>query len=85
MDTLQSALEQRFKVVKQRERTPRQLAIDRVMETIKDQPWGFPRWGRYLKGIPPQEIHTMIASAEKNSNVGRHFNWLVSQYRNEKK
>lgn len=71
----------RFKVVKQRERTPRQLAIDNVMETIKDQPWSFPRWSRHLKGIPPFEINSMLASAKGSKNVGKRFNWLVSEYK----
>ena len=82
---------ERFKVVKQRERTARQLAIDAVIETITDQkdlktgkPWTYSRWCKKLEGIPPFEINSMLASAKNSKNVGAKFNYLIKQYKHEK-
>ena len=72
---------ERFKVVKQRERTARQLAIDAVIETITDQTWSFARWSRHLKGIPPHEILSKLASARGSTNIGRQFNYLIKEYK----
>jgi len=87
MDSLQDALEKRFKVVKQKGgvNSPFNDAVDRVMKAIPDQKWSFGRWCGYLRNIPVFEIQSMIASAEKSDNVGRKFNWLVKDYKNNKK
>lgn len=73
----------RFKVEKQKGglKSPFNVAVDEVMNTIKDQPWSYPRWCKYLKGIPPSEIHSILSTARRSKNVGKSFNWYVKQYK----
>jgi len=86
MDSLQDAILQRFKVEKKKGgvNSPFNDAVDRVMKAIPDQKWSFGRWCGYLRNVPVFEIQSMIASAEKDKNVGRKFHWLVRQYKNGK-
>lgn len=77
----------RFQVVKKTGgvNAPFNDAVARVQKAIPDQPWTFGRWCGFLRGIPAYEIQSMIASAEKSGNPGRHFNWMVKQYREEQR
>jgi hypothetical protein len=86
MDSLQEAILARFKVEKQKGgiNSPFGEAIRNVMETIPDQKWTFGRWCGYLRNIPVYEINSMLASAKKNKNVGRMFNYLIKEYKHEK-
>lgn len=85
--SLQEALFERFQVVKKTGgvNSPFNEAVNRVKETIKDQDWTFSRWCGYLRNIPAIEIQGMIAIAEKNKNPGRHFHWLVKEYKKAQK
>ena len=85
--TLGDALKDRFKVERQRGgiNSPFNDAVERVRTTITDQNWPFARWCGYLRNIPPFEIQRMIGIAEKSKNPGRHFNWLVKDYRQNEK
>ena len=56
-------------------------AVDRARNAVTDVSWSFPRWCGYLKGIPAQKIHEMVASAQQSNNVGRRLFWLVKNYR----
>lgn len=66
-----------------------QEAVERAMGTIDNKdwksqkPWTFARWCAYLRGIPTDKVHSMLALALKSTKPGAHFNFLVKLYREE--
>jgi hypothetical protein len=87
MDSIADIMMGKYKVEKQKGgiNSPFNDAVERVRTTITDQKWSFGRWCGYLKNIPPQTIHEMLGSAKGAKNVGKHFNWLVGEYRKEER
>jgi hypothetical protein len=65
--------------------SPFNEAVDQVKNAITDQRWSFARWCGFLKNIPADEILSMLTVSKKSPNVGRHFNWLVGQYKQKKR
>lgn len=83
MKSFDDALRERFLIQKNKGgvNSPFNDAVARVKETITDMNWSFGRWCGYLKNIPPCEIHSMLSSALQTKNTGKHFLWLVKEYK----
>ena len=85
MDSLQEALFKRFKVETKKGgvNSPVSDTVTRIIEAIPDQKWSFGRWCGHIKGVPLYEVNSMLATAKKSKNPGRHFNWLLKEYKKE--
>jgi len=58
-------------------------AVDQVMTFMRaKETFGY--WCGRLRGIPAQEIHSMMSRAKEGTNRAALFNYLLKEYRKKK-